>query len=594
VNSSLRSRIRNGILLVLIPVLLVGVFTVPSIWHLGTATEWILQENYISIEASQHMEFALHNLQVAELQGKGPEALPGLSNEFRHWLNIELNTLTEIGEPETARDIDSSAHLLFNEVASAPPGTHHDAEFDHLFSRLNFLIRLNENALWRDQGHAVNVGREVVSTITVSLTIAILLALALSWTISRAIARPLTTLAAQLHDVGEHKHADRLGQQDLSELQTVAASFNQMVDQLDYYERLNVDRLLFEKSKIEAIIHRLEDGVVLIDAEGKIAHINEVAANVLGVQVADTMGKPFAELPSKAPGYLRLHEELRVRVKDDHAGEPIELELQVRGRDHTFMAKPMRLSEGQYALGTLLILQDVTYIRDQDRARTNLVATLSHELRTPLTSLGLAAQLLDQDKPVPLADRRKLIKTILSEFTRLSELIDELLDLSRGRVPSMGMRRVRFGLAKIIEDLARRLAIQADEKQITLDLNVSPLPEVFGDPVKISWVVSNLITNALRYTPRGGRVEVTARPMGSQAIHMEVKDTGPGIAADIREHIFERFAQYTVDGQPPGSVGLGLAIAKDIVNAHAGRLFVESDGQHGSRFIVELPTTGEA
>jgi two-component system, NtrC family, sensor histidine kinase KinB len=594
VNSSLRSRIRNGTLLVLIPVLLVGAFAVPSIWRLGTATEEILQENYISIEASQHMEFALHNLQVAELEGNGRTALPGLSNEFRHWLNIELDTLTEIGEPETARDIDSSAHLLFNEIAIAPPGTHHDAEFDHLFSRLNFLIRLNENALWREQAHTVNLGRELVSTLTVSSVIALLLALALSWTISRTIARPLTALASQLRDVGERKHPEHLGRQDLSELQTVAASFNQMADQLDYYEQLNVDRLLFEKSKIEAIIHRLEDGVVLVDAEGKVAHVNDVAASVLGVDVGDTMGKSFEDLPSKAPAYLRIREELRIQAKDSQAVQPIEVELHVQGRDRTFLAKPMRLSEGQYALGTLLILQDVTYIRDQDRARTNLVATLSHELRTPLTSLGLAAQLLDGEKPVSLADRKKLIKTILSEFSRLSELIDELLDLSRGRVPSMGMRRVRFGLAKIIEDLARRLAIQADEKEIKLEVNVGPLPEIFGDPVKISWVVSNLITNALRYTPQGGLVEVIARPMGSQAIHMEVKDTGPGIPPDIREHIFERFAQYTVDGQPPGSVGLGLAIAKDIVNAHAGRLFVESDGHHGSRFIVELPTTGEA
>jgi signal transduction histidine kinase len=178
-----------------------------------------------------------------------------------------------------------------------------------------------------------------------------------------------------------------------------------MVDQLAYYEQLNVDRLLFEKSKIEAIIHRLEDGVVLIDAEGNVAHIDEVAAIVLGVEVGDTTGKSFQNQPSKAPAYVRICEELLTRDKDDQAAQPIEVELHVRGRDHTFLVKPMRLSGGQYALGTLLTLQYVTYIRDQDRARTNLVATLSHELRTPLTSLGLAAQLLDQEKPVSVAER---------------------------------------------------------------------------------------------------------------------------------------------------------------------------------------------
>jgi two-component system, NtrC family, sensor histidine kinase KinB len=593
VHPSLRSRIRNGTLLVLVPVLLVSLFALPRTWELGGAIRAILQENYISIQVAQHLQLALHNLQVAELEGNARTALPGLRDEFNHWLNIELQTLTEIGEPETAHEIDTSAKVLFGEIESSPPGTRHDAEFDHLMARINFLIKLNENAMWRNDNRARELGKRLVYTLGISLTVALLLSIGFSWFIGQTIARPLTEVASQLRGVGERKNV-RLGAQELSELQDIAKAFNDMVDRLDYYDRLNVDRLLFEKTKIEAIIQRLEDGVVLIDAQGKIAHMNEVAGTVLGISAGAATDRSFDDLPSKAPSYLRIREELQKVVKDERAPREIEADLFLGGRDHTFLLRPMRLTEGKYAFGTLLILQDITYIRDQDRARTNLVATLAHELRTPLTSLGLAAQLLENEGPVSGHEQRQLVKTIVTEFSRLSELIDELLDLSRGRVPSMDMRRIRFNLTRIVEDFAGRFLIQAEQKQIKMNLHVGALPEIYGDPVKISWVLSNLITNALRYTHQGGVVEVTARQASSEAIRLEVKDTGPGIAPEIREHIFERFAQYTVDGHPPGSAGLGLAIAKDIVNAHGGRIFVESEVGHGSRFVVELPVHTES
>jgi len=592
VNSSLSSRIRNGTLLVLLPILLVCGFALPDLWRLGGAIRGVLQENYISIASAQHMQAALQNLQVAELEGDARPTLPGLSDEFSHWLNIEMQTLTEIGEPETARDIEVSANTLFAEIASAPSGTRHDAEFDHLTSRLNFLIRLNENALWRNDKALRRMGQNLISTLGASLVLAVALSIALSVFISRTISRPLTSLASQFRKIKERKTPDRLRAQELLELQEVATNFNQMADQLEYYERLNVERLLFEKSKIEGIVKRLQDGLILIDSEGKVAHINEIGARVIGVAAADTTGQLFETLPSNAPSFLRIREELRSLGKEDRGVRRIEMDLHLGDHDRTFLLNVMPMSESDRVLGILLILQDVTYIRDQDRARANLVATLSHELRTPLTSLGLAAQLLEQEQSTLPADRRKLLGTILSEFSRLTELTDELLDLTRGRVPSMRLRQMKFNLGKLIEDFARRFSIQADEKHIKLETSVGALPDIYGDPMKISFVISNLLANAIRYTPQEGVVRIAAGPASSAMLKLEVSDTGPGIAPEIREHIFERFAQYVADGHPPGSAGLGLAIAKEIVNAHGGRIFVESTPGHGSKFIVELPIEG--
>jgi two-component system, NtrC family, sensor histidine kinase KinB len=236
----------------------------------------------------------------------------------------------------------------------------------------------------------------------------------------------------------------------------------------------------------------------------------------------------------------------------------------------------------------------VTYLRDQDRARTNLVATLSHELRTPLTSLALLAELLRREEDSLTPKQREVLRAILEEASRMKQLADNLLNLARGQIPLIAVQRVTLDLAKIVTEVAKRFEIQAQEKKIRIETRIGALPEMQGDPVKLSWVISNLIGNALRYTPEGGTIEVAAGPSGSSFARLEVADSGPGIPPEIRDHVFERFAQYGANGYAPGSAGLGLAIVKDIVEAHGGRIFVESNNGHGSRFIVQLPAGVEA
>ncbi len=245
------------------------------------------------------------------------------------------------------------------------------------------------------------------------------------------------------------------------------------------------------------------------------------------------------------------------------------------------------------SLGTLLILQDVTYIRDQDRARTNLVATLSHELRTPLTSLALSAELLNRESASESNSKGgELLQVILEECSRMQQLTDNLLNLARGEVPAIAVQQKRLDLARLAADVTRRFAIQAREKHVEIEERIGSVPEIIGDPVKLSWVISNLLGNALRYTPAGGTIRVAA--LGTErGTRLEVTDSGPGIPADMKDYIFERFVQYGSEGFEKGSAGLGLSIVKEIVEAHGGRIFVESANSHGARFIVEIPAAQE-
>lgn len=592
---SLQRRIRNGTLLMLALVVLLGVYTLPRLYALGGAIRATLYRNYVSIEAAQHMHADLTKLQVAEHDGKAKEILPQLQQDFTKWINVENHDFTEVGEPELAADIRARSQKLFDELAKSSSAANHDREFAELHQRLDDLIAMNKAAMFRADSRSIRLGKHLAYEFSGGLALVLIVGAAVSWGLGYRLSKPLRELTERLRGISQRKSQVRLGPQPLAELESVAREFNQMAERLEQYDKLNVERLVYEKSKTEAIIESLEDGVVLIDTNGVVAHINEIASLILGVDPSDALGSPFDDLSSNHPHYLRVRDALRTlqRAGTDGDGQRIEIDLHVRGREHSYVLKPVPLhhTEG-ISLGTLLILQDVTYIRDQDRARTNLVATLSHELRTPLTSLALSAELMNRDLPDSNPKNKELLQVILEECLRMRQLTDNLLNLARGEIPAITLQQKRLDLARLAAEVTKRFAIQAREKHIEMLESIEPVPEIIGDPVKLSWVISNLVGNALRYTPSGGTIKVSARASDG-ATRLEIADSGPGIPPELKDYIFERFVQYGSDGFEKGSAGLGLSIVKEIVEAHGGRIFVESNNSHGSKFIVEIPTAME-
>jgi PAS domain S-box-containing protein len=572
---------------------LLGVYEVPRIAELGGAVRAVLQYNYISILAGRHMQMALHRLQVAELQGDAHPVLADARNEVMYWIDVEEHSLTEVGEPELAHDLQNHATRLFANLAVSPPGSHHDQQFEYIQNHVTDIVEMNQNAMYRDDELAQKMSLRLMVTFGVGLMIATVLGVFLSSTLGEAIARPLSELAQRLHGVGEGKTPIRLGPQKLAELNTVAHEFDLMAERLEYYDQMNVERLVFEKQKTEAIIESLEDGLILIDSAGVVAHINKVASIIIGIERNEALGKKFDELGGNHPHYVRVRDALKDLGAETN-GRRVEVELHIRGRAHSFVLKPINLIEQDKPIGKLVILQDVTYLRDQDRARTNLFATLSHELRTPLTSMVITAQTLERQKASLTPLQRELVEMTVEETMRMSQLTDNLMNLARGNIPSIPTQPEKIELAKLIAETTKRFAIQAQEKHISLETHIEGTPVLNADRIKLSWVISNLIGNALRYTPEGGKIAVDAAAEDDKFVRIEVADTGPGIPREIRDLVFERFAQYRAPGYEAGSAGLGLSIVKDIVEAHGGRISIESNNGSGSRFIVRLPAFQEA
>ncbi|MBV8775198.1 MAG: PAS domain-containing protein [Deltaproteobacteria bacterium] len=588
---SLRSRIRNGTLLMLAMALAVGILAIPTVYRLGGAIRETLHKNYTSIEASQHMHAALYNVQLAYAIGAPGSALPINRDLFSHWINVELRDITEPGEAELAADIQARGNQVFDELARAkPPGSQ---QFEQLHRRIDQLIAMNQAAMFRADSRSARLSDRLAYEFAAALLFLLLLGTILAWTLASKLARPLAELSDHLRSFSLRGPSVRIGQQPLAELQTVASEFNRMAERLEKFERLNVDRLIYEKGKTEAIIESLEDGIVLIDPDGVVTHMNEIAGIIVGIERDEALGSSFDDLNSNSPHYVRIRSALAHASAQSSDPQQVEVQLHVRGRDHTYVLKPvpLRHSDGG-SFGTILILQDITYLRDKDRARTNLVATLSHELNTPLTSLGFCVELLHRQRELG-PEQRELLTSIQEDVGRMRRLAGDLMDLARGQGPVITVQSRPIDLVEMTQAVIKGFARQAEQKDVHLQANIErPARQIRADPLKLSWVMSNLIANALRYTPSGGTISVALNGAAGGA-RLRVSDTGPGIPAEVREHLFERFAQWRVNGSEPGSAGLGLAIAKEIVDAHGGRIFVDSQLGQGTCFTVELPASPE-
>ena len=591
---SLRNHIRNGSLAMLVVALVLGALALPEVHQLGGAIRETLYRNYVSIDAAQHMHAALWRVEVAMRDSNANAVLPASRDEFTRYIDIEEHDITEPGEAQLAADIDRRGRRLFAEIAVAPSGKAPSQEFAELRLRLDKLIAINRDAMFRADGRAAKMGDRLTYEFAGALVLLLGFGAMLSWTLAWSISKPLDELADRLRSFSLRGPSARLGEQRLAELQAVASEFNKMAERLGRFEKLNVDRLIYEKSKTEAIIESLEDGIVLIDLEGVVTHINGVAAIILGVERDEALGCPFDDLNSNHPHYLRVRAALRSIANQPLEAQRVEVDLYVRGRDHTYVLKPVPLRQDDGAsFGTILILQDITFLRDKDRARTNLVATLSHELKTPLTSLALSVELLERGKQNLDTKQREFLASISEDLGRIRALADDLLNLARGEAGAITVRSVPVDISELVRVVTRAFALQFEQKRVTLTTDVNVIPRIRADAAKLSWVLSNLIANGLRYTESGGSVSISTGSHDGK-VWLKVADTGPGIAPQIQDYLFERYAQWPVNGAGQGSAGLGLAIAKEIVEAHGGRIFVRSTVGTGTCFTIELPASQEA
>jgi PAS domain S-box-containing protein len=354
---------------------------------------------------------------------------------------------------------------------------------------------------------------------------------------------------------------------------------------------LNIGKILSEKQKSEAIVESISDGLIMTDVEQNILHVNNVVAGLFGFPEEAAIGRPVASVILD-DRILALIRETTMNEVEPPARQAQFLQYTRNGVDAFFRPKvtPMRDGNGRlYAVLTLL--QDITQFKELDRLKSDFIATVSHEFRTPVTSINMSVDILDNELLGPLTPKQKeLVSSAKEDCYRLTKLARELLQLSKLESGRLKLRPVELDVRSVVDATLRPLQIQFQEKGVRLEVEVAPdLPVLVADEQQVTWVITNLVTNSLKYTPAEGAVMVRAVRVG-EAIQFEVRDTGIGIAPEYLRIIFDKFVQVRQGTDAtPGSVGLGLAIAKEIVEMYGGRIWVESVVGKGSVFSFTLP-----
>jgi two-component system, NtrC family, sensor histidine kinase KinB len=593
-----------------IALILLAVLVVHTTGVLGAGAEAILKENYRSVLAAQRMANALEALDRAALFHLALQSpLDGAEIDqhiakFTAELVVEEGNITEVGEQEAADTLrarweayrarfdalrtlpsDAAAALYFSQLA---PG------FLDVRKATDDILDLNQDAMLRKSDAAREQAARTNTIMVVASLAAVLLGVFVSSLLTGRLLQPLARLRGAADRIGSGDFTARVAVAGRDELAQLATTFNGMADRLDRYRRSSLGELLLAQQSAQAAIDSLPDPVVVFDAEGEVLIVNRAGEALLGIGLG-TGSK--AALEQVEPALRAVIEHARGHVlsgKGAYVPRGFEEAVRVPSSsdgDQYYLARATPVyGEESGITGATVILQDVTRLHRFDQLKNDLVATVAHEFRTPLTSLRMAIHLCLEQLAGPLTEKQSdLLYAARDDCERLQRIVDELLDLAKIQGGRMQLRRRRVAVRALIEEAADAQRPGAAERHVELTTEVAPaLPELEVDPDRLQLVFANLLSNAIRHSPAGALVRLRGAAVNG-SVRFEVSDQGPGIPADQRQVIFEKFSQGAV---APGAAGLGLSIAREIVAAHGGAIGVDSEVGHGSTFWFTVPAKG--
>jgi len=453
------------------------------------------------------------------------------------------------------------------------------------------FLQFNQAAIASADKRAREASNSAAFAVLFTSIFAIILILFASVQISRTIIRPAEKLTEAARRIGKGQLNQKIDITTNDEIGELGIEFNKMTERLRTYEELNVSQLIVEKKKSEAIIASIPDPVIMVDEGNKMLLMNQAARRLLQVHGTDWQGRPLGEIVEDER-WLALLSGSRAGA-EEKAQQDTLLSIQRPGQQALYF-RPRQttiVDESRNILGVVILLQDVTRFKNLDRMKSEFIATVSHELRTPLTSINMAVDILSREVLGTVnAPQRDMLVTAKDDCDRLTKLVKELLDMSRLESGKYELKSEKINLRSVVEEALKPLRLQFREKGIQLETEIPhDTPEVPGDEQQLSWVVANLVSNALRYTPSDGTVTIHSDLL-DDSVRISVKDSGRGIPPDAVEVIFDKFVQIKQSTDAtPGSVGLGLAIAKEVVEAHGGKIWVESSMGQGSTFFFTIP-----
>ncbi|WP_281225819.1 sensor histidine kinase [Flavobacterium aquiphilum] len=559
-----------GLLFFLI-VLLVGLAT-RQVYKLSNDTENILVANYNSLDYSRNM---LKELGKIEKEGKSFE-------KFDKFLKLQSQNITEIGEDEFTQNLIEDIVMYKKQNTSLLASKIRNDIFD--------IMKVNMDAIQRKSNIASKTAQDAILWISLTGTTCFVIAFTLLINLPSNIANPIRDLTNSIRQIADRNYQQRVHFESHNEFGDLARSFNTMAMKLQEYNESNLAKLMMEKKRVETLINNMRDPVIGLDDKNTILFVNEQALNISSLKAIEVIGKSANEVAISNDLIRSLLQHL---VDNEIKSKPETLKIYADKKESYFEKQfiPIEIiptgEKERINIGSFIILRNVTAYKELDEAKTNFIATVSHEFKTPIASMKMSLQLLENEGIGELnQEQKELVHSIYDDANRLLKTTGELLNITQVESGKTKINIEHCAVKPIVMQAIESTKSTAEQNKIKLELITEEnLPEILVDKEKTVWVISNLISNAIRYSYENSSVRIEVEK-DSKNIFISVIDNGLGISSQYKDKIFDKY--FRVPGTVKEGTGLGLAISKEFIEAQGGKISVESELGSGSKFTVQL------
>lgn len=537
-------------------------------------TNNILVANYNTLQYARNMLLALEDV------SKDISAL----GKFQKNLDLQINNVTEIGE----REATSLIITHFNSLKVQPDSI---ALHSSIRKDITELMRLNMEAINRKSNIADDTAQKAIIIISVTGSLCFIIAFVLLVNLPSSIANPIKELTESIKEIAGQNYKKRVYFGRHNEFGDLAKSFNTMAEKLEEYSESKIDKILKGKKRIETLIDNLHDPVIGIDENKKVLFANEEALNICGLRKEEFVGQQIQDIA--VTNDLIRHVVHDIFLAKSEKAKAEQLKIYADGKESYFEKEiidinvfPTGEKDSQF-IGQVILLRNITPFKELDLAKTNFIGTVSHEFKTPIASIRMGVQLLENEQVGILNDeQRNLINGIHDDTERLLKITAELLNVTQIESGSIQINILSVEVEPMIRYAVNANKASADQKHVRINVNLSEgVSRVMADSEKTAWVITNLLSNAIRYSHDDSFVEVQVERIKDRVL-FKVSDIGQGIQAQYLDKIFERY--FRIPGSKKDGTGLGLSISKEFIEAQGGHIDVKSEYGAGSTFSFSL------
>lgn len=593
----LRTRLFLNLVPFVVILFAVGVYAIVLFSRMADHIDLVVMKNYRSVTAVQRMDLALANMHSGVILIFEQNAQLGRSmfddgaTRFQSNLRLQLRNISLNEEKHLSGDLANKYLAYFGAGTNLFARPDRDFYADRYYPALSELTALlgkirtmNHDAILRTNESAARIAREVTGLMLAGMIVALGVASYACYHLGRTILNPIQSLTRATRELaaGGDVRPVPVPAESQDELAVLAGSFNRMAEQLQDYRRSTSDELLRLHRTMEVTLASFPDPLFVLDRRGDIL-LRNPAAEDLEKKLHLQGGLP--EPLDRVAGDVLSSGESFVPQEYGHA-----VPMRIGEEDKWFLPRVLAMTaQDRSVMGVAVVLYDITRFRLLDDLKTNLTATVSHEIKTPLTSIRMVLHLLLDRGLDPLTPRQEeLVLTARDEVERLLRILNDLLDLARLEGGSTELNKEPVAPQSLLDMVKAEFTESAAGRGLSLVCQQDgAVPRVFVDVQRIRHVFTNLVGNAVKHSPEGGRITLKATLVADRWVRFSVADQGPGIPEEYQNRVFERF--FRVQGQNHTGAGLGLSIAREIVLAHGGRIGVNQGQPGGSEFFFVLP-----